>query len=107
MIQGMMGGLSTLCWSLLLFVLFIYVVALVFREIFGPDKNEEQNDISNTDAKWYFRNVLRSMFTVFRCSFGDCSTAGGTPIFESVFQSASGNFYICFYIFYSFLVSIG
>ena len=30
----------------------------------------------------YFEDVPRAFLTIFRCSFGDCSTASGTPIFE-------------------------
>jgi len=107
MIQGMMGGLSTLCWSIFLFVLFIYVVALVFREVLGPDKEGDEDDLTNTDSKWYFRNVPRSMFTVFRCSFGDCSTASGTPIFESVVEGSNGLFYSLIYSGFVFVVMIG
>jgi len=107
MIQGLMGGLTTLCWSLVLFVLCIYVVALVFREILGPNQNSEEDDITNTDFTWYFRNVPRSMFTVFRCSFGDCSTANGTPIFESVVEGSNSLFYGLLYSAFVFVVMIG
>jgi len=34
------------------------------------------------DLAWYFQTTSRSMLTVFRCSFGDCSTVGGTPLLE-------------------------
>lgn len=83
MFQGLIGGAHTLGWSFLLFMMFIYVVALIFREVLGP-KTHDFNDEDAVD--WYFRSVPRSMMTVFRCSFGDCSDRGGTPIFEHVTQ---------------------
>jgi hypothetical protein len=56
----------------------VYVVALVCREIFGTA-------ITTDDQVWeYFNTVPRSMFTVFRCSFGDCSSRTGVPIPEYI-----------------------
>jgi len=54
MIQGMLGGLGTLFWSLVLFIIFIYVMALIFREVLGPSQNEEE--LFNTDTEWSFRS---------------------------------------------------
>merc|ERR1712216_1095477 len=76
-INGMLGGLQTLGWAIVLFVMTVYVIALVFRETLGREEVYEF-------IFPYFNSVPRSMFTVFRCSFGDCSTGGGTPLFEHV-----------------------
>jgi len=85
MLHGLMSGMATLLWSLVFFVIFIYVVALVFRALFGPELVSGEVPIQDeTTAAFYFQTVERSMLTTFRCSFGDCSTAGGTPIFESL-----------------------
>jgi len=65
MIQGMLGGLGTLGWSLALFVLFVYVVALVFRYFLGP----KDEDIDDTMATWYFRSVPRSMCMCFHPAY--------------------------------------
>mmetsp|Transcript_134896 Transcript_134896/g.269167 ORF Transcript_134896/g.269167 Transcript_134896/m.269167 type:complete len:599 (+) Transcript_134896:111-1907(+) len=81
MFQGLIGGAHTLGWSFVLFMLFIYVVALVFRELIGPHEHDFEDE---ENVQWYFRSVPRSMMTVFRCSFGDCSDQSGTPIFEHV-----------------------
>jgi hypothetical protein len=85
MIQGMKGGMATLGWSLILFVLFTYVVSLIFRESLGPEASRKEDEISLVQR--YFETVPRSMFTIFRCSFGDCSTTGGTPLFEHVTEA--------------------
>lgn len=76
MIQGMLGGMTTLAWSMVLFLLSIYIISLLFREAFGRGSDETVNP--------FFDSVPRSMFTTFRCSFGDCSTHGGTPLLEHI-----------------------
>jgi len=102
MIYGMMGGLATLAWSVVLFVIFIYVVALIFRDSLGPSTTR----VPDERIERYFANVPRSMFTIFRCSFGDCSTGGGTPIFEHVTE-VHGYFWSLVYSGYVFIVVIG
>lgn len=104
MITGMMGGMSTLMWSVVLFILFIYVVSLIFREGLGPDPGMAKHEI--TQVEHYFDGVGRSMFTIFRCSFGDCSTDGGTPLFEHVTESKGGMWSFILSTFL-FIVTIG
>lgn len=93
MIQGILGGLSTLLWSMVFFVLVVYSTALIFRELLGNRTVEHVNDMFNT--------VPRAMYTTFRCSFGDCSTPGGMPIFEFVFTEFGffENFLYCLFVF--------
>lgn len=100
MIQGLIGGMSTLCWSLVLFTFFVYVLSLIFRELFGRSVEHRENV---TD---YFNTVPRSMFTTFRCSFGDCSSATGVPIFEHV-NVAFGAWAILLYSIFVFIGTIG
>jgi len=76
MVQGMVGGMATLLWSVVFFVLFVYLVSLVFREVFG---RREGASVSR-----FFDSVPRSMLTTFRCSFGDCTSSAGTPLFEHI-----------------------
>lgn len=102
MVHGLMFGMPTLAWSCVFFITFIYVVALMFRGAFGP----EPGDPFLTDdymAAWYFQTVDRSMFTTFRCSFGDCSTKHGTPIFEAGVGAKAGLMLSCVV----FIASIG
>merc|ERR1712137_1197008 len=82
MVHGLMFGMATLAWSVVFFVLFVYVVALVFRATFGPNPGDVLSEDSS-EIKFYFQTVSRSMLSTFRCSFGDCSTTSGTPIFEA------------------------
>merc|ERR1712147_25243 len=94
----MIGGMTTLLWSMVLFLIALYVVALVFRESLG---RREQDRIYE-----YFENLPRAMFTTFRCSFGDCTTDGGTPLFEHV-NASYGGLYSLFYCFFTFTMTVG
>jgi len=98
MVQGLIGGLRTLLWAMVLFFIIVYVIALLFRELFGRRKVENVYE--------FFDSVPRAMFTTFRCSFGDCSTAGGVPIFEYV-QQEYGGAYSFLYCLFVFGVTIG
>eukprot|EP00929_Paragymnodinium_shiwhaense_P071606 TRINITY_DN36386_c0_g1_i1.p1 TRINITY_DN36386_c0_g1~~TRINITY_DN36386_c0_g1_i1.p1 ORF type:complete len:642 (+),score=85.25 TRINITY_DN36386_c0_g1_i1:74-1999(+) len=98
MLMGMMAGMPTLVWALMLFVVAIYIVSLVFREFFGRE------DVPHVQEQ--FSSVPRAMFTTFRCSFGDCSTRGGTPLFEHVGEHYGLSFSL-FYCVFAFGVTIG
>jgi len=102
MIHGMMGGMAALGWAVVLFIIFVYVVALLFRESLGPNPHR----VSDERIERYFQSVPRAMFTIFRCSFGDCSTNGGTPIFEHV-TDVHGFFWSLVYSCFVFVVVIG
>eukprot|EP00928_Gymnodinium_smaydae_P038992 TRINITY_DN26748_c0_g2_i2.p1 TRINITY_DN26748_c0_g2~~TRINITY_DN26748_c0_g2_i2.p1 ORF type:complete len:674 (+),score=91.68 TRINITY_DN26748_c0_g2_i2:93-2024(+) len=98
MIMGMMGGLMTLGWALLFFMVILYVAALMCKEALG--KREAPNVFE------YFNSVPRAMLTVFRCSFGDCVSSGGMPILEHVYESYGG--YVSFvYCAFTFFVTVG
>lgn len=97
LIHGILAGVYTLVWSLLLFLVVLYVVALVFRETLGKEKKENIFEL--------FRNVPRAMFTTFRCSFGDCNSKLGVPIFEYV-TSEYGPAMSVFYSLFTFIVVV-
>eukprot|EP00929_Paragymnodinium_shiwhaense_P020593 TRINITY_DN13679_c0_g2_i2.p1 TRINITY_DN13679_c0_g2~~TRINITY_DN13679_c0_g2_i2.p1 ORF type:complete len:378 (+),score=70.61 TRINITY_DN13679_c0_g2_i2:420-1553(+) len=99
LMQGFFGALKTLGWAMVLFVSVVYVVSLLFRESLGRVQDEEVYDL--------FRSVPRSMFTTFRCSFGDCVTASGTAVFEHVDSLDNGWVYSLIYSGYMFVVTIG
>jgi len=101
MVAGIRGGMTALVWSLVLFGLFVFVVSLIFREGLGNPR-----DSGEDVAAYYFQTVPRSMFTIFRCSFGDCSTIAGTPIFEHVSET-HGAVWSFAYSLFLFLVVIG
>jgi len=98
MIHGIMGGMPTLLWSMVLYTTVLYVISLVFREFLGRRQNEHIYD--------YFNGVPRAMFTTFRCSFGDCSSAGGVPIFEHVALEYGVGLSLLYAVF-TFVITIG
>eukprot|EP00929_Paragymnodinium_shiwhaense_P005554 TRINITY_DN10770_c0_g5_i1.p1 TRINITY_DN10770_c0_g5~~TRINITY_DN10770_c0_g5_i1.p1 ORF type:complete len:753 (-),score=146.10 TRINITY_DN10770_c0_g5_i1:332-2590(-) len=98
MLHGMVGGLPALGWALILFVSSVYIVALMLREFLGRTDHDRIYE--------YFHSVPRSMVTTFRCSFGDCETIAGTPIFEHV-DSVYGFGFSVFYCLFAFVMSIG
>jgi len=101
MLQGMIGGALTLLWAVALFLLLVYVVAVLCRLWFG-----HTNDSDIETVYPYFDTVPRSMFTIFRCSFGDCSSSGGLPIAEAI-TTYHGSGFAILYSGFVFFVTIG
>ncbi|CAE8653856.1 unnamed protein product, partial [Polarella glacialis] len=98
MLMGIIGGLGTLGWALVLYILVVYVFSLVFRELLG--RHEYEN------IKEYFDSVPRAMFTTFRCSFGDCASITGIPIFEQVTVNYGAPYSMLYFLF-MFAVTVG
>jgi len=107
MIGGMVGGMSTLIWALILFLMLVYITSLLFREFFGQSSREVQFESSEQiSIRYYFSSVPRSMFTVFRYFFGDFSTLDGMSLAESI-QIAYGSSAAVFLCVVSFMITIG
>merc|ERR1719487_2407787 len=83
---------------MVLFFCTIYIFALIFREALGRVEEPVVTEM--------FDSVPRSIFTVFRCSFGDCSGPGGVPIFEHV-QIHYGWVWSLTYCGFEYLITIG
>eukprot|EP00929_Paragymnodinium_shiwhaense_P114174 TRINITY_DN824_c0_g6_i2.p1 TRINITY_DN824_c0_g6~~TRINITY_DN824_c0_g6_i2.p1 ORF type:complete len:614 (-),score=123.01 TRINITY_DN824_c0_g6_i2:218-2059(-) len=98
MVGGMVGGMSTLFWAMLVYGFVIFVIALIFRETLG---NYEAENVYE-----YFDSVPRSMFTVFRCSFGECDALPGVPIIEHVILHYGTAASFAYFIFI-FVMTIG
>jgi len=77
----------------------MYVLALLLREALGDEDTEEL--VGN-----HFHSMPRALVTVFRCSLGDCSSASGTPIFETI-SNRYGVQYGMAYCVMMFCVSLG
>lgn len=103
LISGMVGGMTTLLWSVVLFFLILYITSLLFREFFGQSAymiNGEEN------MTLYFNTVPRCMLTVFRFFFGDFSTISGLNIFEGI-QDAYGSLAAVLVCVFFFMITIG
>lgn len=106
MLQGLGSGASTLLWAVLLFGMMVYVTSLVCREFYGRPDEEFIDPDSKVEVEQYFETVPRSMFTIFRCSFGDCSALGGVPIPEHI-TKRYGGLSALGYCFFIFMMTIG
>jgi hypothetical protein len=103
MLQGILDGAATLFWAILMFMLMVYCGGIICKICFGTASTDEEE---MKTVYPYFKSVSRSMLTVFRCSFGDCSTAGGTPIAEFILEE-NGKEYALGYCLFLFFISIG
>jgi len=101
MIHGIAAGMGTLAWSFVLFFFCLYVSALVLREGLGRTNNSEPVE----HVTEMFDSVPRSIYTMYRCSFVDCSSHDGTPIFEQVFPT-HGSLYVFFYTAMTFITTV-
>mmetsp|Transcript_19006 Transcript_19006/g.40866 ORF Transcript_19006/g.40866 Transcript_19006/m.40866 type:complete len:840 (+) Transcript_19006:202-2721(+) len=78
MINGALGGMKTLMWSLVLISMPLFSIAWVLRETLGEDP-------SVNDGTASFDNVATAFFTMFRCVIGgECTDYLGRPIFVQV-----------------------
>eukprot|EP00928_Gymnodinium_smaydae_P002827 TRINITY_DN11030_c0_g1_i1.p1 TRINITY_DN11030_c0_g1~~TRINITY_DN11030_c0_g1_i1.p1 ORF type:complete len:696 (-),score=123.33 TRINITY_DN11030_c0_g1_i1:132-2219(-) len=102
MISGMVGGMTTLAWSMVLFMMFVYVTSLILRESFG----RSPVTVNGEDLTAYFDGVPRSMLTTFRCFFGDCTTIDGLGLIEAILDHYGG-VYAAFVCLVMFIVTIG
>jgi hypothetical protein len=98
MVHSLVAGMITLGWALVLVFLMIYATSLVCRELLGHTYVEHVSE--------HFKSVPRSLLTISRCTFGDCSSDSGVPIIEHVARSYGYIWGACYFLFMAFL-SIG
>lgn len=79
MMKGLVAGLRTLGWALVLLFAAIYVIAIGMTETLGKSA-EFMNSFA--DGREYFSTVPRSMFFVFRCFTNDCGDSEGRPMVD-------------------------
>jgi len=78
MVNGMIGGMRTLFWSIVLILCPLYALALFMRETIGEEAGPTAEP---------FSSLRKSMFSVFRCVVsGDCSDSSGRPMFVLITQ---------------------
>jgi hypothetical protein len=102
MISGLSGGAQTLGWAITLFFMIVYVLSVLCRVGFGHIEPAD----GTVDIHPYFDDLPRSMFTVFRCSFGDCNTPDGLSIPEHINVQYGGG-YAVMYCGLVFFITIG
>lgn len=77
MVQGLLGGLSTLFWAIVLYTGFVYTLAVLLTQVISLDDIEV---LSTEECESLFGSVPRSMWTVFRCFSDGCQTNEGDPL---------------------------
>merc|ERR1712137_248481 len=77
MVQGLLGGLSTLFWAIVLYTGFVYTLAVLLTQVISLNNIEV---LSAEECESLFGTVPRSMWTVFRCFSDGCQTDGGDPL---------------------------
>eukprot|EP00928_Gymnodinium_smaydae_P069296 TRINITY_DN5272_c0_g2_i1.p1 TRINITY_DN5272_c0_g2~~TRINITY_DN5272_c0_g2_i1.p1 ORF type:complete len:746 (-),score=111.34 TRINITY_DN5272_c0_g2_i1:157-2394(-) len=77
MLRGIAAGSRTLVWAFILTISVSYVFGVFLTQMVGYDDMEGRfADIRER----HFSSVMSSMFTVFRCCTGDCTTFDGKPL---------------------------
>lgn len=99
MLKGLLGGLRTLGWAMVLLMTAIYVIAVFLTSLLPGD--EGILDII-PEAADYFSDVGLSMFVAFRCLTGDCTDAAG----RSLVVLMSARFGLVFTVPYVLLVML-
>eukprot|EP00811_Abedinium_folium_P000709 NODE_1064_length_2626_cov_5.997999.p1 GENE.NODE_1064_length_2626_cov_5.997999~~NODE_1064_length_2626_cov_5.997999.p1 ORF type:complete len:712 (-),score=201.68 NODE_1064_length_2626_cov_5.997999:245-2380(-) len=81
MVKGLFGGINTLFWAMVLLFFFIYVVAVTMTMLLGrTDGRKIRGDAFEDELHRCFSTLGLSIFTVFRCFTGDCTTSDGQPL---------------------------
>eukprot|EP00929_Paragymnodinium_shiwhaense_P069420 TRINITY_DN35003_c0_g2_i1.p1 TRINITY_DN35003_c0_g2~~TRINITY_DN35003_c0_g2_i1.p1 ORF type:complete len:796 (-),score=223.10 TRINITY_DN35003_c0_g2_i1:373-2760(-) len=102
MLNGMIGGMNTLIWAMILFLFSIYVISLIAREYLGRMSGEGSEKRMMVQ---HFHSVPVAMLTTFRCSFGFCESADGSPLFSQL-DYAYGPVYSIAHCIFVFIMSI-
>jgi len=96
LLSGFVIGVPWLLWVLVLLISVLFIMGIIFRYMLGPVTGEgmlstcgygDDADVTNPECKVhylygeeFFGSVHKSMFTVFRCMIGDCTTKGGQAL---------------------------
>lgn len=89
MIRGVLAGLRTLFWAIMLLCFVIYCLGMVLRETMGqwcdPTRTSRTDGMCSSahlvqHGPRLFSTVWKSCFTMFRCFTDGCTSADGTPL---------------------------
>jgi len=141
MVNGVIGGLRTLFWAIILLAVLVYCLGVLMRQIMMDNHIacEMPREIAivtelgvepadafanyagnSTDLRTctleeahliqyksvLFGSVMRSMFTIFRCFTGDCSSPNGTPMIIPLWETI-GPLLVIGYVFTFLFVTFG
>lgn len=104
MVRGVLAGLRTLVWAIILLSGVTFCIGMLMRQTLGEWCNPESiyGERSGKDDTWcpnehllqnsemLFSTVPRACFTVFRCLTEGCVSVDGTPLMVHVFENSTG-----------------
>jgi len=76
MVRGLLGGLRTLLWAVVLLFFTLYVIAILATSTIGAN----QQTVPGFNGEELFSTVPLSIFTTFRCFMGECTDSQGLPL---------------------------
>jgi hypothetical protein len=77
MIRGVVAGLRTLFWAIVLLMVLVYACAVMLMQTVGND----DVDVGEGDSSiLLFPSLMWSMFSIFRCFMSDGTLIDGTPL---------------------------
>jgi len=95
--QGLIGSLGMLCWTVAILIIFLYVSAVFTTSSIG--RSEDFDDFSKLSNGWdvdaLFGSVGKSMFTLLQCMTRD-SWSSNVARFVIVRQWYMSIFFVCF-----------
>lgn len=89
MLKGVVAGLRTLLWAIVLLVIMVFSTAVLLRQTVGEGQFYIDGDSYRTPL---FSSMAWSMFNVFRCFIGQCTLSDGTPIEVHLYQRYGASF---------------
>lgn len=89
MVKGVVAGLRTLFWAIVLLVFVVYIVGVLLRQTVGEDQIRVDSGLYEAHL---FDTVSWSMFNVFRCFTADCTLQDGTPIVVHLYEAYGWKF---------------
>lgn len=92
MVKGVIAGLRTLFWALVLLFFVTYAVGLILRQTVGEDRVMMEDRYSTV----LFSSMPWSMFMVFRCVVGECVLPDGSPLVSHM-HHLYGYFFVAMY----------
>jgi len=100
MLQGVIVGLRTCLWALVLLVVMVFIIALCIQSVMDEDLRENYPELRSLDV---------TMLTVYRCVSDGCTDNKGQPL-QAQLYAVAGKWRSLFFILYfsvTLLVSIG
>mmetsp|Transcript_71942 Transcript_71942/g.136897 ORF Transcript_71942/g.136897 Transcript_71942/m.136897 type:complete len:335 (+) Transcript_71942:1-1005(+) len=94
MVNGVIAGLRTLIWAVVLLTIFIYALGVLLRQVMIDEDADCEVEDCNRGEKLIddygdimFGTVGRSMLTIFTCFTDGCAAPDGTPLIWHLWDS--------------------